>query len=416
MEGDIWHEGGGLQRVPHPVVFLAMYLPFGICSGYFSVTLGYLLSHAGVSTGAIAVLIATATWLQVFKIAWAPLVDSVLTYRGIYLLACLTLAASLAVTGLVHPGPQTMPLLRALAVLVGVAMGLIGVTTNGLMAGATPPAQRGRAGGWSQVGNLGGTGLGGGLGLWIATHTSVGWASAATLAALCVVCTAALLFVPEPAHAHRQPHILGTLRALGGEVWRLARSRAGALGLLIMLMPFGTGSAGTLWSAVAGDWGASGDMVALVTGGISGLAAGAGCLIGGYLCDAMDRRTGYLLAGALMAACTLVMLAAPKTPASFVSLTLLYACIGGMAYAACYAVVLEAAGTVAAASKCDLLISISNMPIAAMTMIDGAAQTRFGSDGMLLTETLCGVGAILLFAGVAAATRSRSEVDGLTVV
>jgi MFS family permease len=401
-------EGNPGPRVPHPVVFLVMYLPFGICSGYFAVTLGYLLSHAGVSTGAIAVLIATVTWLQVFKIVWAPLVDSILTYRGIYLLACLTLTVSLTGTGLVHPGPETMPLLRLLAVLVGAAIGLIGVTTNGLMAGATPPAQRGRAGGWSQVGNLGGTGLGGGLGLWIATHSPVPWASAATLAALCLACNAALLFVPEPAHAHRQPRIIGTLRNLGGEVWRLARSRVGALGLLIMLMPFGTGSAGTLWSAIAGDWGASGNLVALVTGGLSGLAAGAGCLIAGYLCDAMDRRTGYLLAGALMAGCTLAMLAAPKTPASFVSLTLLYALIGGMAYAACYAVVLEAAGTVAAASKCDLLISISNVPIAAMTTIDGAAQTRWGSNGMLLTETLVGLGAVLLFAGIAAATQGRA--------
>jgi len=121
-----------------------------------------------------------------------------------------------------------------------------------------------------------------------------------------------------------------------------------------------------------------------------------------------------LLAGALMTACTLTMLAAPKTPASFVSLTLVYACIGGMAYAACYAVVLEAAGTVAAASKCDLLISISNMPIAAMTMIDGAAQTRWGSDGMLLTETLVGLGAIVFFAGVAAATRGKAA-DRLTM-
>jgi len=403
----------GQTRVP-PIVFLVMYLPFGICTGYFSVTLGYLLSHAGVSTGAIAVLIATVTWLQVFKLAWAPLVDSVLTYRGIYVLASSTLAVSLAGTGLVHPGPDTMPLLRALAVLVGVSIGLIGVTTNGLMAGATPPAQRGRVGGWSQVGNLGGTGVGGGLGLWIATHTQVAWASAATLAVLCVLCTGAVLFVPEPVHAHRQPHVAGTMRNLGREVWRLARSPAGALGLLIMLLPFGTGSAAKLWSAIAGDWGVSGDMVALVTGGISGLAAGAGCLIGGYLCDAMDRRTGYLLAGALMAACTLAMLAAPKMPASFISLTLLYALIGGMAYAGCYAVVLEAAGTVAAASKCDLLISISNLPIAAMTTIDGAAQTRWGSDGMLLTETLTGLAAILLFAGVAAATRTKAA-DELTM-
>ena len=398
-------------RAPHPAVFLIMYLPFGISSGYFSVTLGYLLSHAGVSTAAIAVLVSILTWLQVFKIVWAPLVDTVLTYRGLYALACGTLVISLAGTGFVHASPAAMPLLSALAILMGAAIGLIGVTTNGLMARVSPPGQRGRAGGWSMAGNLGGVGLGGGLGLWIATHSGIHWLSAVVLAAVSACSLLALRFVPEPDHPHRDAHFAGTLRNLLLEVWAMIRARPGALALFIMALPMGTGSASNLFSAIAGDWGASGNLVALVTGVLSGLIAALGCLVGGYMCDVIDRKGGYMLAGMLMVACTLTMVVAPKTPAVFAVLTLIYAMIGGMAYGACYAVVLDAASSRAAASKCDVLISLSNLPIAAMTVIDGAAQTRFGTDGMLLTESAAGVAAVLLYIGVAVATRRRPGPD-----
>jgi MFS family permease len=396
------------QRVPHPAIFLAMYLPFGIGTGYFSVTLGYLLAHAGVSTAAIAALVSVVTWLQVGKIVWAPLVDTVLTYRGLYCLACLTMAACLAGIGLVPASPSSMTLLGGLAVVMGAAIGLMGVTTNGLMARVSAAGQRGRAGGWSQAGNLGGTGLGGGLGLWIATHSGAPWLSAVVLAGLSACAVGAVAFVPEPDHPHRTARLAGTLRNLVAEIWGLVRSRPGALALLIMLLPLGTGAASNVFSAIAGDWGASGNLVALVTGVLSGLVAAFGCLIGGYLCDVIDRKAGYLLAGGLMAGCALAMVAAPKTPAVFAVLTLFYALTSGMAYGACYAVVLDAAASRAAATKCDVLISISNVPIAAMTMIDGAAQTRFGSDGMLLTEAVAGALAVLLYTGVAVATRRGS--------
>jgi PAT family beta-lactamase induction signal transducer AmpG len=302
----------GVRPPPHPAIFMVMYLPFGICTGYFSVTLGYLLSHAGVSIAAIAILVSILTWLQVFKIVWAPLVDTMLSYRGFYALACVTMVASLAGTGFVHASPAAMPLLSVLAVLMGAAIGLIGVTTNGLMARVIPQARRGRAGGWSMAGNLGGVGLGGGLGLWIAMHTGLHWLSAVVLAGLSACALPALRFVPEPDHPHRADRFAGTLRNLAVEVWGMVRARPGALALLIMALPMGTGSASNLFSAIAGDWRASGNLVALVTGVLSGLVAALGCLVGGTLCDAIDRKGGYMLAGLLMVACTLTMVVAPK--------------------------------------------------------------------------------------------------------
>jgi len=48
-----------------------------------------------------------------------------------------------------------------------------------------------------------------------------------------------------------------------------------------------------------------------------------------------------------------------------------------------------------------------------MTMIDGAAHTRWGAVGMLYAEALIGVAALALFVAVAAATATggRLEVD-----
>ena len=398
---------GEASHGPHPAIYLVMYLPFGIASGYFSVTLGYLLAHAGVSTAVVAALVATLTWLQVAKIIWAPLVDTTWTYRGFYALACVTLSLGVAVSGLVGAGAGGIGVLEVLALLIGSAMGLIGVTTNGLMARGCAASRRGRAGGWAMAGNLGGVGLGGGLGLWIATRSGLPWVSAVVLGALCLCGLAGLRFVDEPDHAHRAGALSGTLRNLAGEVWALVRSRAGALALLIMVLPLGTGSAANLFSAVAGDWGASAGLVALVTGVFSGVVAAVGCVVGGSVCDVIDRRAGYLLVAGLMAACTVALAVLPKTPVSFAVLTLVYAFTGGMAYGACYAVVLDSAARGAAATKCDVLVSLSNVPIAAMTMIDGVAQTRFGTDGMLWTESGAGVLAILVFLGVALGTRGR---------
>ena len=60
-----------------------------------------------------------------------------------------------------------------------------------------------------------------------------------------------------------------------------------------------------------------------------------------------------------------------------------YALITGLTYAGFSAVVLEAIGLGAAATKYNVFASLSNMPIAYMTVIEGWAQTRWNVSGML---------------------------------
>jgi PAT family beta-lactamase induction signal transducer AmpG len=95
----------------------------------------------------------------------------------------------------------------------------------------------------------------------------------------------------------------------------------------------------------------------------------------------------------------------------YVVFTLAYAFITGLTYAGFSAVVLEAIGLGAAATKYSLFASLSNMPIGYMTAIDGWAGARWGPGGMLHTEAAIAVLAVLVFVAVAAAsTRPRAQV------
>jgi MFS transporter, PAT family, beta-lactamase induction signal transducer AmpG len=389
----------------HPVLFLILFLPLGITNGYVVVTLAYLLSHAGVSVEAIAGLAALSLFPQTWKVVWAPIVDTTLTIKLWFLLSAVVTGALMIATAIVSPTNANLILIEALVMAFSVASGFNSMAADSLMAHATPPDEKGRAGGWSQAGNLGGSGLGGGAGLWLAQHVAGAWVPGAVLGLVCILSSGALLLLQEPPAAHRATRYLASLRNVGREVWEILRSRMGFLALILMTLPIGVGAAQNLWSAVAGDWHASADAVALVNGALGGVISMVGCIAGGFLCDRMDRKTAYNVFGIVLALCAVAMALAARTQEMFVVFTCVYAFILGFCYAAFGAVVLETIGAGAAATKYNLLAGISNAPIAYQTMIDGWAQTHYGSGGMLYVEALCGVGAVVLYFSVAAASR-----------
>jgi len=391
----------------HPVVYLVLCTPFGATSGYVIVTLAYLLSHAGVNMGAVAGLVAISLLPQSWKALWAPVVDTTLSSKSWYLIAALVTAISLAAIGFFPAGPSTLSIITALVFLNSVAVSFLAMAAENLMAHATSQSEKGRAGGWYQAGNLGGSGLGGGAALWIAQHSAFVWLPGAAMAVLFLLCCLALLFVSEPDQGHRKLRYAETLRDLGLDVWTTAKSRAGFLALLICFLPIGSGAASGLWAAVAGDWRAGADTVALVNGVMGGLVSALGCIIGGYLCDRMDRKFAYALFGVFLAVATLIMAAAARTTTMFVFFTMLYAFIQGFNYASFSAVVLEAIGRGAAATKYNLYASLSNMPTAYMTIFDGWAYERWHANGLLGADAMAGLVAVAFFAVVSAVTRPR---------
>jgi PAT family beta-lactamase induction signal transducer AmpG len=390
-------------RRTHPSVFLFLIVPFGAMGGYLSVAIGYQLTQAGVGVEEVAALIAASYIPQTWKFLWAPVADTTLSRKTWYLLAGLVSAVGIFVTGAVPADAASLPLLYAAVLISNVASTFLAMATESLMVYNTPPELQGRAGGWFQAGNLGGNGLGGGAGLWMAQTLPDPWMAAAVIAVVCALCCAALWFVPEPPPLARTEHYGRMLVEVLKDLWQVVRARAGILALLICFLPIGSGAATNLWAAVADDWHASANTVALATGVFSGIVSALGCIFGGYGADRMDRKTAYALYGLLMALSTVAMALAPRTETMYVVFTLIYAFIQGLTYAGFTAVVLETIGLGAAATKYNLYASLSNMPIAYMTLVDGWAHTRWGAAGLLNVEAAFGVVGIVVFIAVAVA-------------
>ena len=389
------------MRRTHPSVFLFLIVPFGAMGGYLSVAIGYQLTQAGVGVEEVAALIAASYIPQTWKFLWAPVADTTLSRKTWYLLAGLVSALGIFVTGAVPADAASLPLLYAAVLISNVASTFLAMATESLMVYNTPPELQGRAGGWFQAGNLGGNGLGGGAGLWLAQTLPDPWMAAAVIAVACALCCAALWFVPEPPPLARTGRYGRKLVAVLKDLWQVVRARAGVLALLICFLPIGSGAASNLWSAVADDWHASANTVALATGVFSGIVSALGCVFGGYGCRQDGPQDGVHLYGLLMAISTVAMAVAPRTETMYVVFTLIYAFIQGLTYAGFTAVVLETIGLGAAATKYNLYASLSNMPIAYMTLIDGWAHTRWGAAGLLNVEAAFGVVGIIVFVAVA---------------
>jgi len=387
-------------RPAHPSVFLILVLPFGVVSGYVTVALGYLFSKAGISVGEVAALVAAGLLPQVFKFLWAPAVDAVLSLKKWYILSCFVSSACIIATGLLPIKESSLPIMTLIVIVANVAVSFVGMVANGLAAHDTPHHLKGRVGGFLQAGNLGGSGIGGGAGLWLAQHFANAWISPVVIGLSCLFCCFGLFFVNEPASTVQTEKITNTLRNLFSDIWGTLKTRLGLMAMILCFLPLGTGAASNLWSAVAGDWHASADTVAFVTGVVSGFITAAGCLLGGWICDRMDRQIAYTIFGLLMAICAVAMAIAPHTEAIYIFWTSLYAFLLGLSYAGFSAFVFDAIGKGAAATKFTVYAALSNAPIYYMTIVDGWAHTRFGPSGMLNVEAAVGVLGVAVFVGL----------------
>ena len=396
-------------RHTHPAVYMVLIVPFGAMGGYLGVAVAYLLNQAGITVAQIASLIAIGLIPHTWKFAWAPIADTTLTRKKWYLIAAVLSALGVFATGALPMKTASLPWLAAIVLISNVAVTFLGMAVESLMAYATPEHEKGRAGGWFQAGNLGGYGLGGGAGLILAQRLPAPWMAAALVALACLACALALRFIDEPPHARGEARLTRRLADVGVDLWGVARSRIGLLALILCVLPIGSGAASGLWSAVAGDWRASANTVAVATGVLGGIASALGCLAGGWICDRMNRKAAYALYGVLQALCALAMAAAPRTEAMYVAFTLLYAFITGLTFAGFTAFVLEAMGKGAAATKYNVYASLSNTPIYYMTRIDGWAHGRWGAGGMLKTEAAFGAIGLVAFLGVAALLGRRGR-------
>jgi len=397
MDLDLAASGNSKAKPAHPAIFMVLLLPYGIMQGYLTVTLAYLYHKAGMPVEDVAALVGLSLLPNIFKFVWGPLIDLTLSVKKWYLIANVTTAAGMFLMGVLTPIAHNFWLLGAVVFVAFFASTFVCLAASSFMAYDTTEETKGRAGGWYNIGGLGGIGLGGAAGLWLAQYVSAAWMVGAGLGIACLFCFFAIPFVKEPESAIRANKVGQNLANLFKDIWLTIKEKAAVLALFLAFLPLGTGAAGSLFAAMATDWHAGVNIVALVTGLLGAGATSIGCLVGGYLCDIMNRQRAYVLFGLAQALCAVGMAFCPHTEIFFVCWTLAYAFANGLAFSGFTAFVLEVIGKGAAATKYNLYAGLANIPIYLVTIADGWGDTKWGPNGTLLIEAACAGAGILLF-------------------
>jgi MFS family permease len=398
---------GAAWSAPHPVVWTVLYIPFGALGGFISVALTFLATRHGLSISEGALVGGAQYISQWLKWLWAPLVDITLSPRKWYAISTAFSALGVLAMSAVPLGPGTLGLLLAIVALASLVNSVVGMSVEAMIGGTTPPEQIGRVSAWFQAGNLGGNGLGGGLGLLLVEKLPHPWMSGAIMGALFMLCCLALPFTPALAAHARTGGALAAVTGVVRDLRTMLRNKGGLLAAVLCVLPIGTGAAqGTLTQAkVAAFWGAGADQVALVQGLLAGVVTTVGCFAGGYLCQRAHPRTAYAGVGLGLAVVGAVLAICPATVTTYVVGNLAYAFMVGLAYAAFTAIVLEAIGSGSAATKYNVFASLSNFPLWWLGLLLGVVAERWGARRMLLTEAAFGVAGVVVFAFTALAVR-----------
>jgi MFS transporter, PAT family, beta-lactamase induction signal transducer AmpG len=368
----------------NPFYFFFLVLPAGISMGFATITLPYLLTKNGFSVAVTADIVAIGVSANIWRFVWGPVADLTLSLRRWYWIGVIGSALALILLCFTPFTVKGSAWLTVIVFVSQVAATFVLLPVGGLMANRVEEGRKGRASGWYQAGNLGGVGLGGGAGLWLATHYSVAIAGM-VLSAFSIVVAMAIWKVQDVPCVNNKK-VMTEIVMMGKDILTMLRVPVVLFIIIMICLPIGTGAAANLWSAIADDWKTDADTVALVTGILSGLVSAVGCVLGGFIADRWGNWVAYLGSGLVCALVTVTMALFPYQPYIYVTGVLAYAFGLGLMNAAFSSVLLYAIGKKNAATKYSLLSSLGNLPVVYMTTFDGWAHDRHNSKYMLVAE------------------------------
>ncbi len=341
-------------------------------------------------------IVALAVFANVWRFLWGPIVDLSLSLKKWYWIGLAVSMATLLLLCIAPLDAKNTLFLSAIVFISQVAGTFTLLPVNGFMATRIEEHHKGKASGWYQAGALAGVGLGGGAGLWLAEQYNELFAGA-VICGLSVV-SALIIILIKDIHYPKGKSVLHELANTGKSLVAMFKVPVALFAMILILLPIATGAAANVWAAIAADWHADANTVALVTGVLSGLVSALGCIAGGYFADKKGVFFSYLFFGTICAIIPMIMAFMPYHPWVYISGVLVYTFSVGLGYAAFTSVVLFAIGKKNVATKFSLLSSIGNIPVMYMTVFDGWAHDKYNSKIMLLAEAGAGILFIILSA------------------
>lgn len=383
-----------MRTSTNPVTFFFLSLPYGISSGFITITLPYILVHQGFSVAGAAAITALGLSANIWRFLWAPFADLTLSLHKWYLIGICLCILTLLPLFLIPLNPDFKGILLITVFISQIAATLVVSPVGGFMAKTVSKESKGRAAGWYQAGALAGNGLGGGAGVWLSTHATFQLALIVIIFVIACCCLS-LFFVPQ-VFAEKNNSLKQGFRSIYFDLKGLIRSPVAIFSIVVITTPIGIGACSNVWSSVAGDWQVNANGVAFFTGTLSGIVFAVGSILGGWISDKFGRWNAFFGAGLVMAMVTFAMSFLPQLPPTYKTGVLLYALTLGMCNAAFSAVILHAIGEGLASTKYALLSSFGNIPLVGMTAFVGWLHDSGGVRIMLLGDTLVGIGFIIV--------------------
>jgi len=396
-------------RRPHPAVWTLLYLPFGALGGFVTVAMTFEATKHGLTVGEGALLNGANMLTQWMKWAWAPIVDVTLTAKRWYLIATVCSAIGVLTMSAIPLGPATLGLILGVIAVSSLINSIVGMAIEAIISANSTPEDHGRISAWFQTGNLGGFGLGGGIGLFLIEKSPAPWIAGAVLGVAFLACCVGLLFV-EDVIPHPDRAIGASVRHVFVDLKDMVRTQGGLLAAFLCLLPVGTGAVqATLTQAeVAAQWGAGETEVMLVQGVLAAVVTAAGCFAGGWVVSKLHPQVGYSVIGLGLAAVAVGMAAGPATVTAYVVGNLVYAFGVGLAYAAFTAVALNAMGSGSGATKYNVFASLANFPIWWLGLLLGQIAGAYSGATALYAEAAFGVAGVAVFFVATRAIRRTS--------
>src|SRR3974390_3250716 len=96
------------QKLPHPIVWLILYIPFGALGGFITVALTFLATQHGLSITEGSLIIGSQMVIQWLKWLWAPVVDISLSPKRWYVISTALSAVGVLAMSAVPLGKSTL--------------------------------------------------------------------------------------------------------------------------------------------------------------------------------------------------------------------------------------------------------------------------------------------------------------------